>query len=136
MTKKFILIQFTYLIILFIYYGILFSLNNSFCKNDFDVILFDYLSNGLILFTCFFITNLVVFMKAKNGLEGYPFIFYWSTFLFFLFVSLLVSFYNFISIGAPFKQNIFLNLLIPHTVTYIIIRALLPTSQQQLQKGK
>ena len=125
MTNRFFITQSIYLVILFVYYLFILLLNNKYNEGEFDVIVFDYWRTAIILFLCFFLTNFIVFFNKHNNFsqrKSYPFIFHWSTFAFFLVISIIFFFYNFISIGAPFKQNIFLNLLIPHTISFFLIR--------------
>ena len=52
----------------------------------------------------------------------YSFIFFWLPFTIFLILTAIVYFYGFVSIGAPFKQNVFINLLIAHAIAFIVIR--------------
>jgi hypothetical protein len=94
-------------------------------NKEFEVVLFDYPRHGPVLFLVFFVVNLFFFFKNRSVYSPkslYSFIFFWLPFTIFLVLTAIVYFYGFVSIGAPFKKNVFINLLIAHAIAFIVIR--------------
>lgn len=94
-------------------------------NEEFAVVLFDYPRQGAILCLVFFLANAFSFFKNqkhyfKNG--SYPFVFFWLPFTVFLIITAFLYFYGFVSIGAPFKQNVFINLFLSHTIAFVGIK--------------
>lgn len=122
MTKLFVS-QLVYIIILGLYF---FSIKLFDGQNkEFEVVLFDYPRHGTVLFFVFFIMNLFFLFKNRavySQRRLYPYVFFWLPFVIFLIITAIVYFYGFVSIGAPFKQNVFINLLIAHTIAFVVIR--------------
>lgn len=88
-------------------------------SNDFEVLIFDYPRHGIVLFLCFLIANLIILKKNR---VSYPFILFWLPFSVFLIISAIVYFHGFVSIGAPFRKNVFINLLLAHSFSFSIIK--------------
>ena len=123
MTRKIILSQSIYTIVMALYYWAINLLNGK--GKEFEVVLFDYPRHGIVLYIVFSVTNLILLFKYQpNDSQNnpYPLIFCWLPFILFLAITALFFFYGFSAIGSPFKQNVFLNLLIPHIVAFIVIR--------------
>ena len=122
MTKLFVS-QLVYIIVLGLYF---FSIKIFDGQNkEFEVVLFNYPRHGPVLFLVFFVVNLFfLFMNRAvySQRSQYSFIFFWLPFTIFLILTAIVYFYGFVSIGAPFKKNVFINLLIAHTIAFIVIR--------------
>ena len=122
MTKLFVS-QLVYIIVLGLYF---FSIKIFDGQNkEFEVVLFNYPRHGPVLFLVFFVVNLFFFFKNRtvySQRSQYSFIFFWLPFTIFLILTAIVYFYGFVSIGAPFKQNVFINLLIAHAIAFIVIR--------------
>jgi len=128
MLKKLFFSQFIYIIVLVFYYWLIKLINHVDENGSFEIILFDYWRNGIVLYAVFLFTNLIYFfMKYKSYSTNYlyPLLLFWISFVLFLIITALVFFYGFTSIGAPFKQNIFLNLLIVHIISFKAIRVVL-----------
>ena len=107
--------QLIYLGVLVLYFLILKFI--SLHINGFDVVVFDYPRHGLVLCLVFLSVNLL-FLRRHQLNRFYSLTFYWLPFFLFLVVTAVVFFYGFISIGAPFKQNVFANLFIAHSVAF------------------
>lgn len=123
MTKKLFFSQVIYLAFGSIYFFLLRLIDIY--ANEFDSVLFKIPRYGLVLFIIFFVTNLFKAISNKKSYslpKSYDSIFLWLTFLIFLAVTAVVYFQGFTLIGAPFKYNVFVHLLIPHTVAYFLIK--------------
>jgi hypothetical protein len=125
MSTKLFFSLIVYIIVHLIYFFVI-KLFDAHSK-EFEVVLFDYPRYGAVLCLVFFVVNLFFFIRnqvdySQNG--SYPFVFFWLPFTAFLIITATVYFYGFVSIGAPFKQNVFINLLLAHSIAFVIIKAI------------
>lgn len=126
MNIRLIFSQLIYIVVVGLYFFVIKLLNCP--DNDFEVVLFDYPRHAPVLYFVFLVTNLISWYINKvfyARSSFYPFIFFWLPFLIFLLLTAILFFYGFVTIGASFRRNVFVNLFIAHAVAFILIRTVL-----------
>lgn len=121
--KKLITSLVVYIIVIILYYCTVRLFDAK--SNKFDVVLFDFPRHSTILCLVFFLINLYLFIfKSEDYSQNrpYSFVFFWMPFTAFLAITAIIYFYGFMSIGASFKQNVFMHLFIAHAIAFIIIK--------------